>query len=823
VDAGQKKEPLMPIKKEDSVSPKRRSGGGARRKKEMRVPSEIPLLPLRNTVIFPHQIVPLSVGRKKSLKVIEEITKGDKMMIVVAQKDGRIEDPGPEGLYEWGSVVQVVTVFKVPGGAENILVHGVCRAKVEKYVQEEPYIKVRITPVFDMPAEGVDVQAFAANLKGLFQRAAELAPYLTEDHAALVASTESAGRLADAVLWNLNVPIEEKQRVLELVDIKSRLEKTTYILNRELQILELGSKIQSEVAGEIDKSQREFYLRQQLRAIQKELGEDEDERTAEVRELKKRIDKAKLPAEAKKAAEKELDRLAKMPPAAAEYTVSRTYLDWILDLPWNASTVDQLDVSHARTILDEDHYDLNKVKKRILEFLAVRKLKKDMKGPILCFVGPPGVGKTSLGKSIARAMGRKFVRVSLGGMRDEAEIRGHRRTYVGALPGRIIQNLKKVGTRNPVFMLDEIDKMGVDFRGDPSSALLEVLDPEQNHSFSDHYLEVAFDLSNVLFIATANLMDPVAPALKDRMEVLELPGYTDEEKVRIARQFLVPKQLDAHGLTGKQLVLEEDAIRGIIGSYTREAGVRNLEREIAAVCRGAAQEVAEGATGVRAVREDALQSFIGPAKFFPEVKERMSRPGVATGLAWTPSGGDIIFIESTMMRGKGGLLLTGHLGDVMKESAQAALSYIRANAERFKISESIFTEYDIHIHVPAGAIPKDGPSAGITIYASLISLLTGKLVRNDVAMTGEITLRGLVLPVGGVKEKVLAAKRAGITHVVLPDKNRGYVEDISAEMSQGMEFFYVSEMDEIHDIVLRDNHKPHESGAARIQIQRASA
>lgn len=813
----------MPISKENSGSPTRGSRSGGRRGKNMRVPSEIPLLPLRNTVIFPHQIVPLSVGRKKSLRVVEDITKGDKLMLVVAQKDGRVEDPAPEGMYEWGTVVQVVTVFKVPGGAENILVHGVCRAKIEKYVQDDPFFKVRITPVFDMPAEGVEIQALAANLKGLFQRAAELAPYLTEDHAALVASTEGAGRLADAVLWNLNVAIEEKQEVLELVDVKTRLEKTTYILNRELQILELGSKIQSEVAGEIDKSQREFYLRQQMRAIQRELGEDEDERTVEVRELKRKIAKAKMPAEARKAAEKELDRLSKMPPAAAEYTVARTYLDWLLDLPWTVSTKDQLDVENARKILDEDHYDLQKVKKRILEFLAVRKLKEDMKGPILCFVGPPGVGKTSLGKSIARAMGRKFIRVSLGGMRDEAEIRGHRRTYVGALPGRIIQNLKKVGTSNPVFMLDEIDKMGTDFRGDPSSALLEVLDPEQNHTFSDHYLEVSYDLSNVMFIATANLMDPVAPALKDRMEVLELPGYTDEEKVRIAQQFLVPKQLDAHGLTDEQLVLEESAIRGIIGSYTHEAGVRNLEREIAGVCRGVAQEVAEGKKEVRVVAEGTLQGFLGPAKHFPEVKERTSRPGVATGLAWTPAGGDIIFIEATMMKGKGNLTLTGHLGDVMKESAHAALSYIRANAERFKLDEDVFTQSDIHVHVPAGSIPKDGPSAGITIYASLISLLTGKVVRNDVAMTGEITLRGLVLPVGGIKEKVLAAKRAGIRHVVVPEKNRGYVEDISSEMSHDMEFFYVREMHEIHDIVLRDGGRSRRSGSPRINIQPASA
>jgi ATP-dependent Lon protease len=815
----------MPIIKKNNESSEKSGGSRGRKRRNMRIASELPLLPLRNTVIFPHQIVPLSVGRQKSLRVIEEVTRQDKMMVVVAQKDGRVEEPEPTGLYEWGTVVQVVTVFKVPGGAENILVHGVCRAKIEKYIQKDPYFKVKLTPVFDATSEGVEIQALSANLKSLFHRAAELAPYLTEDHAALVANTEESGRLADAVLWNLNVPLEEKQNVLELIDLRPRLEKTTYILNRELQILELGSKIQSEVAGEIDKSQREFYLRQQLRAIQRELGEDDDERSAEVKEIKKRIIKAKLPEEARKAAEKELDRLAKMPPAAAEYTVARTYLDWLLDLPWAVSTDDQLDVLNAKKILDEDHYDLEKVKKRILEFLAVRKLKPGMKGPILCFVGPPGVGKTSLGKSIARAMGRKFVRVSLGGMRDEAEIRGHRRTYVGALPGRVVQNIKKIGTNNPVFMLDEIDKMGIDFRGDPSSALLEVLDPEQNHSFSDHYLEVAFDLSKVFFIATANVMDPVAPALKDRMEVLELPGYTDEEKVRIAQQFLVPKQLEAHGLTTEQLTFREDSIRAIIGSYTHEAGVRNLEREIAGVCRGVAREVVEGKDGRRLITADDLQPYLGPQTYFPEVAERISRPGVATGLAWTPAGGDLIFIESTVMKGKGNLSLTGHLGDVMKESAHAALSYIRANAERFDIHEDAFTNNDIHVHVPAGAIPKDGPSAGITIYASLISLLTNKLVRNDLAMTGEITLRGLVLPVGGVKEKVLAARRAGIKTVILPDKNRGSVEEISKEILAEMEFFYIKEMDEIHDIALRNGSRsrktsPGKVGAPRTENQR---
>ncbi|HEX15728.1 MAG TPA: endopeptidase La, partial [Deltaproteobacteria bacterium] len=595
--------------------------------------------------------------------------------------------------------------------------------------------------------------------------------------------------------------VQEKQEVLETLDLKARLNKVHFILTREVQILELGNKIQSQVKEDIDRAQREYYLREQLKAIKRELGEV-DEHTAEIKELKEKIEKAQMPEEARKAAEKELDRLSKMPPASAEYTVARTYLDWLIELPWAKSTEDNLDIANAKKILDEDHYDLEKVKKRILEYLAVRKLKRDMKGPILCFVGPPGVGKTSLGRSIARAMGRKFIRISLGGIRDEAEIRGHRRTYVGALPGRIIQGIKRAGTNNPVFMLDEVDKIGTDFRGDPASALLEVLDPEQNHAFSDHYIDVPFDLSKVMFITTANILDTIPPALRDRMEVLELPGYSDDEKLMIAKRHLIPKQLEEHGLTPDDLEFEDEAILGIIHSYTREAGVRNLEREIAAICRAVAKDVAEGKRGKVVVKKDMLHKFLGPEKYYPEVAERIFTPGIATGLAWTPTGGDIIFIEATKMKGEKGLTLTGQLGDVMKESAQAALSYVRSKAKELGIDEDFYSKTDIHIHVPAGAIPKDGPSAGVAMFVALISLLTDRPVRSDVAMTGEITLRGQILPVGGIKEKVLAGRRAGIKTIILPKRNEKDLEELSDHVKEGLEFKFVQRMDEVVDIAL---------------------
>jgi len=775
---------------------------------EIRIPKVLPLLPLRNTVIFPQQILPLSIGREKSVRLIDAAMRSDRLIMVVAQKDGSVDDPSPEDLYRWGTIAQVMKIFKMPDGTQSAMVQGVTRARLLDFLQTEPYITVAVQPYPEGKAEGMDIDAMVVNLRAQFQKAVDLAPYLTPEHTMLVMNTESPGRLADVIVWNLNIPMPEKQDILEITDIRRRLERTTFLLSKELQILELGSKIQSEVQGEISKNQREYYLREQMKAIKRELGEDEDERTTEINELRQKLEEAKLPEEAKKVAEKELDRLARIPPAAAEYTVSRTYLDWLIELPWSRETEDNLDVNYARQVLDEDHYNLEKVKRRILEYLAVRQLKPDMKGPILCFVGPPGVGKTSLGRSIARAMGRKFVRISLGGVHDEAEIRGHRRTYIGALPGRIIQGLKKAGVNNPIFMLDEIDKVGADFRGDPSSALLEVLDPEQNFSFSDHYLEVAFDLSKVMFIATANLEDPIHPALKDRLEIIELPGYTAEDKMRIAEKFLVPKQLEAHGLQPDQVTFEAEAIEHVISAYTREAGVRNLEREIANICRGVAREIVEtknqnGASDFkRTVTRDNVQKYLGVIKYFSDAKERTSRTGVATGLAWTAVGGDILFVEATKMRGKGNLTLTGHLGDVMKESATAALSYIRSKAKQYEIDEDIFDKIDIHIHVPAGAIPKDGPSAGVTMFTALVSLLTDRTVAHDYAMTGEITLRGLVLPVGGIKEKALAAKRAGIDKVILPEKNRKDLEEIPQHVRDQMQFHFVSEMDDVIKIVL---------------------
>ena len=768
------------------------------------IPQVLPILPLRNTVVFPQQIIPISVGREKSIKLIEEALSDNKLITLVAQRDGKVEDPRPEDLFRWGTVTSVMKVFKMPDGTQSVMVQGLSRAQVLDYTQVDPFFKALVQPQPEKKVAGVSIEALIGNIRSLFEKIVGRASYLTPEHVILIANTEDPGRLADVIIWNLTISTAEKQSVLELIDIKDRLEKLNYILTKELQILELGSKIQTEVQGEINKTQREYYLREQLKAIQKELGE-EDERTVEINELRKKIKDAKMPKETTEVAEKELDRLSKMPPAAAEYTVSRTYLDWLIELPWEKGTKDNLDVKKAQKILDEDHYDLEKVKKRILEYLAVRKLKKDMKGPILCFVGPPGVGKTSLGKSIARALGRKFMRISLGGVHDEAEIRGHRRTYIGALPGRIIQGLKKVGSKNPVFMLDEIDKIGMDFRGDPSSALLEVLDPEQNNSFSDHYLEVPFDLSQVMFITTANLADPILPALKDRMEMLELPGYTEEEKLKIAHKYLIPKQLKAHGLTKSHIEFKEEATAEIIKSYTREAGVRNLEREIAAICRGVAKEVVEGNTESKAIKKDSVSSYLGSIKFFSEVAERTSRAGVATGLAWTPFGGDILFVEATKMKGKGDLILTGSLGDIMKESARAALSYIRSKASELKIADDIFSKYDIHIHVPAGAIPKDGPSAGVTLLTCLVSLLTNKLVSNDLAMTGEITLRGSVLPVGGIKEKILAAHRAGIKRVLLPEKNRKDFDDIPEAVRKQIELCFVSEIDQVLKLGISGN------------------
>jgi ATP-dependent Lon protease len=774
-----------------------------KRENKIQIPEKLKILPLRDAVLYPELMIPLVVGREKSIKLIDEALKEDNIIGVVTQKDARIEDPTPSQLYDVGTAALITKMIRMQDGTLRIIVHGFARFKIKNYITEDPYFMAEARILHEPEEISTQAEALMLNVKKLFEKLADMVSYISSDLVSIVKSQDSPGRLADLIAHSLRIGTDEKQEVLELVDIVPRLERVNYLLNKEINIIEIRNKIQSEVKGEIDKTQREYYLREQLKAIQRELGEG-DERELEINEFKEKIEKAGLPPDVKKVAEKELKRLSKMHPSSAEYSVCRTYLEWLTELPWSVSTEDNLDVKEAARVLDEDHYDLEKVKKRILEYLAVRQLKANMRGPILCFVGPPGVGKTSLGKSIARALGRKFVRISLGGVHDEAEIRGHRRTYVGALPGRIIQGIKRAGTNNPVFMMDEVDKIGMDFRGDPAAALLEVLDPEQNFSFSDHYLEVPFDLSKVMFIATANFLEPVPPALKDRMEVIELPGYTDDEKLRIAIQFLIPKELEAHGLKPEQLKFEEDAIMEIIHSYTREAGVRNLEREIANICRGVAKEIVEKVHDGTVINKDMIHKYLGPPKFYPELAERTSIPGVAIGVAWTPTGGDIIFVEATKAKGKRTLTLTGHLGEVMKESAQAALSYIRSKAKEFGIDEGFYEDCDIHIHVPAGAIQKDGPSAGITIFTALLSLLTNRLVKSDVAMTGEITLRGAVLPIGGLKEKILAAKRAGIKHFILPERNRTDLEEIPEHIKEGINFHLIKIVDEAVNIALQE-------------------
>ncbi|MBM4339922.1 MAG: endopeptidase La [Deltaproteobacteria bacterium] len=767
------------------------------------VPPELPILPLRGTVLYPDLILPIMVGRKRSVKLIDDAMDSNRIIGIVTQRRSETEDPKESDLYSVGVAALILRMIRELDGSQRVIVQGIARIRMREYIQREPYFKARTETIEEGFALGVEVEALMMNLKNLFQRAVELAPYLTTELGSMVSNIKSPSILADLIASNLNISTPEKQGILETIDVRERLTKVHLILNKEVQVLELGNKIQSQVKEDMDRTQREYYLREQLKAIKKELGEMDDH-SSEIKELREKVKKAKMPPEVVTAAEKELDRLAKIPPASAEYTVARTYLDWLVELPWSETTADNLEIQNAQKTLDEDHYDLEKVKKRILEYLAVRKLKSDMKGPILCFVGPPGVGKTSLGKSIARAMGRKFIRISLGGVRDEAEIRGHRRTYVGALPGRIIQGVKKAGSNNPVFMLDEVDKIGMDFRGDPSSALLEVLDPEQNFSFSDHYIDLPFDLSKVMFITTANVLDTIPPALRDRMETLELPGYSEDQKMMIAKEFIIRKQITEHGLTSEHIEFQDAALQVIISSYTREAGVRNLEREVAAICRGVAKDVASGNDHEKVVvNPEALHKYLGPVKFFPEVADRTSEPGVATGLAWTPTGGDIIFVEATKMRGEKGLNLTGQLGDVMKESAQAALAYVRSKAKELGIEEDFFSKHDIHIHVPAGAIPKDGPSAGITMFIALTSLLTNKPVRNDVALTGEITLRGLVLPVGGIKEKVLAGMRAGIKTIILPKKNEKDLEEIPEHIRNQMNFKFIQKMDEAIELALK--------------------
>ncbi len=773
------------------------------------IPAVLPILPLRNSVFFPGGVLPLAVGRQKTIALIKDAVRDEQVIGVVTQRRAEEEDPGAADLYTVGTVARVVKLLKMGEDNYSLVVQGLARFKVVELVQENPYLKARVDAIEDKPAvaDDVEVEALAINLKKLAREVIELMPELPAAATELVESITHPGHLADLIAANVDVPIEEKQQVLETVELKARMKLVLELLNRKREILKLSNKIDSAVKGEMSKTQREYYLRQQLKAIKEELGELGEEEE-ELDELAERLKKAGLPPEVDKVAQKELNRLKSIPTASSEYTVARTYLDWIADLPWSKKTDDNLDIENAHGILDNDHYGLDKIKKRILEYLAVRKLKNDMRGPILCFVGPPGVGKTSLGQSIARATGRKFVRLSLGGVRDEAEIRGHRRTYVGALPGRIIQSMKKAGTINPVMMLDEIDKLGADFRGDPSAALLEVLDPEQNFSFSDHYLDLAYDLSKVMFIGTANLLDPIPGPLKDRMEILELPGYTFEEKVHIAENHLIPKQLKEHGLSPEAISFTAKALIKIIMAYTREAGVRNLERRIADCCRAVAVEVASGkvaAGAQRTVDEPDLLDMLGPEKFYNETAERTEIPGVATGLAWTAAGGDILFIEATKMTGKGSLTLTGQLGDVMKESAQAALSYLRSKADSLGIPANFLEKTDIHIHFPAGSIPKDGPSAGVTILTALVSLLTGIRVRSDVAMTGEVTLRGLVLPVGGIKEKVLAAHRAGIKRVIIPARNEKDLLDVPEQARKELDFVFAAHMDEVLRAALEEN------------------
>jgi ATP-dependent Lon protease len=760
------------------------------------VPDLLPILPLRGLVIFPSAIVPLLISRGASLKLVEDRLSGDRTLGLVSQKNPEEEQPEPDGLYARGTAGRILKMLKYPDGSVRILVQGLRRIEVLSYEQRQPYLAARVRQLQDLHEPSQDLEAMQVAVVNQFAKFVSMIPYLPDELQVVVMNIKDPGKVSDLIASNLNVSLEEKQELVSTLDVRARLDRLSTILAREVELLELGHKIQSQVQSELSKNQKEFYLRQQLKAIQRELGEG-DSRTAELDELRRKLDEGNLPEEAKKAAEHELDRLRMIPPESAEHSVVRTYLEWLIALPWNTSTDDNLDLHHARQVLDEDHFDLERIKERILEYLAVRKLKQDPRSPILCFVGPPGVGKTSLGRSIARAMGRKFVRLSLGGIRDEAEIRGHRRTYIGALPGRIIQNLRQAGSNNPLFMLDEIDKLGMDFRGDPASALLEVLDPEQNFSFQDHYLDVPFDLRRVMFVTTANLLDPIPPPLRDRMEVIELAGYTEEEKLEIARRHLIPKQLGENGLTPENLRFEDEAVIQIIRSYTREAGLRNLEREIGRVCRKVARAITEGNTEPVVCTVAKVHELLGPERFFSEIAERTEEPGVAVGLAWTPNGGDILFIEATRMVGRKGLILTGSLGDVMKESAEAALSYVRSRAAQIGIPADFYESADIHLHVPAGAIPKDGPSAGVTMATAMTSLLTGRPVRPNVAMTGEITLRGKVLPVGGIKEKVLAARRAGIDTLILPKRNEKDLEDVPSSVRDHLRFHFVDAMDEV--------------------------
>jgi len=765
------------------------------------VPPELPILPLRDTVLFPNSFMPLAVARESSVRLIDEAIGSGKLIAVFTQRDASLDEPGADDLYTVGTATHIHKMFKLPDGSLRLIVQGLARIHLDGLVSTAPYLRgnVRKAEEVSKDEDRLEIDALQRNIKTNFQQVVSLSPLLSDDLQTLALGITEPGRLADFIASSLStIGTPTKQEVLETLDLRERMSSLNRILIKELEVLELGSKIQSEVQSEVGRNQREYFLREQMKAIQRELGEGDDH-AKDIDELREKIEAAGMPEAVKKEALRELDRLAKMPVAAAEYTVSRTYIDWLVTLPWATRTEETIDLAHTKAILDADHSDLEKAKDRILEYLAVRKLNPEVKGPILCFVGPPGVGKTSLARSVASALGRKFVRVSLGGMRDEAEIRGHRRTYIGALPGQVIQGLRRAESRNPVFILDEIDKLGSDFRGDPASALLEVLDPEQNNSFRDHYLDVPFDLSEVLFITTANILDPVPPALRDRMEVLELPGYTEEEKLKIAREHLVSKQIPNHGLTTDVVAFTDESLRSVIRGYTREAGVRNLEREIAALCRKVARRRAEGDESPVMITSDLVVEMLGAPKFVDEeVEERTKAPGVSIGLAWTPVGGEVLFIEASRMKGTSSLTLTGHLGDVMKESARAALSWLRANAGRIGVAGDFFHDSEIHLHVPSGAIPKDGPSAGVAMVTALASEIMGKPVRGDLAMTGEITLSGRVLPVGGIKEKVLAARRAGLRGVILPKQNEKNInEDISEELRRDLVIHYVTTIDEV--------------------------
>jgi ATP-dependent Lon protease len=799
--------------------------GDASAEHPVAIPSELPILPLRDTVLFPNSFLPLAVARESSVRLIEEAIGGSKLVGVFTQRDASVEEPTQDDMHRIGTATHIHKMFKLPDGSLRLIVQGLSRLQLESVTAARPYLRARVQTADDTirDEDRLEIDALQRNIKTNFQQVVSLSPLLSDDLQALAMNIAEPGRLADFIASSLaTLSTAVKQEVLETVDVRARLDLLNRLLIKEAEVLELGSKIQSQVQSEVGKNQREYFLREQMKAIQKELGEGDDQ-TKEIEELREKIEAAGMPDAVKKEARRELDRLSKMPVAAAEYTVSRTYVDWLIALPWSKRTDEVIDLARTKAVLDADHSGLEKAKDRILEYLAVRKLNPTMKGPILCFAGPPGVGKTSLAKSIANSLDRKFVRVSLGGMRDEAEIRGHRRTYIGALPGQVIQGLRRAESKNPVFILDEIDTLGSDFRGDPSSALLEVLDPEQNYTFRDHYLDVPFDLSEVLFVTTANVLDTIPPPLRDRMEVLELPGYTEEEKLRIANEHLVAKQVANHGLTAEMVTFTDEAIRLVIRGYTREAGVRNLEREIASLIRKIARRRAEGlADPVELTRETVVERLGAPRFLDEEIEERTKNPGVAIGMAWTPVGGEVLFIEASRMQGAGTLTLTGHLGDVMKESARAALSWFRAHAAQFNVDPDFYKSSEIHLHVPSGAIPKDGPSAGVTMAVALASELTGRPVRGDIAMTGEITLSGRVLPVGGIKEKVLAARRLGVKEVILPRQNdKDVKEDLNEELRRDLTIHLVSTIDEAVLLALTPPSTTHRERRTATRVQSA--